>query len=75
MDKQEQAENNAAWQREQPTYSNEPDQTPRREGGDDALAEASPTDPLDDQKVLVNDPKTSVEDNKTEGDASGKMAD
>ena len=31
-----------------------PDQTPRREGGDDSLAEASPNDPRDDEKVLVN---------------------
>jgi hypothetical protein len=30
------------------------DATPRREGGDDSLAEASPTDPRDDEKVLVN---------------------
>lgn len=32
-----------------------PDQTPRREGGDDSLAEASPNDPRDDEKVLVNE--------------------
>ena len=31
------------------------DQTPRREGGDDSLAEASPNDPRDDEKVLVNE--------------------
>jgi hypothetical protein len=28
--------------------------TPRREGGDDALAEASPLDSRADEKVLVN---------------------
>lgn len=32
-----------------------PDQIPRREGGDDSLAEASPNDPRDDEKVLVNE--------------------
>ena len=31
------------------------DQTPRREGGDDSLAEASPTDPRNDEKVIVNE--------------------
>jgi len=77
MDKNEQ---NADWQRTQPTYGNEPDQTPRREGGDDALAEASPTDPADDQKVLANNPKISKDsardsDSKAEGDSSGKLAD
>lgn len=38
---------------ERPSYF-PADQTPRREGGDDSLAEASPTDPRDDEKVLVN---------------------
>jgi hypothetical protein len=37
-----------------PTY-NLADQTPRRVGGDDSLAEASPTDPRDDEKVIVNE--------------------
>lgn len=31
-----------------------PDMTPRREGGDDSLAEASPFDPRSDEKVLTN---------------------
>jgi hypothetical protein len=31
-----------------------PDQTPRREGGDDALAESSPTDSRSDEKVIDN---------------------
>ena len=35
-----------------PTYL--PDMTPRREGGDDSLAEASPYDSRDDEKVIVN---------------------
>lgn len=47
----------AEWQRKQGTYKNEADQTPRREGGDDALAEAHPTDPANDQKVISNHPK------------------
>jgi len=32
-----------------------PDVTPRREGGDDALAESSPTDSRSDEKVIVNE--------------------
>ena len=32
-----------------------PDLTPRREGGDDALAEAHPDDPRLDEKVIVNE--------------------
>jgi hypothetical protein len=32
-----------------------PDQTPRREGGDDALAESSPVDSRSDEKVIVNE--------------------
>ena len=39
---------------DQPVY-NRADETPRREGGDDSLAEASPTDPRDDEKVIVNE--------------------
>lgn len=33
----------------------QPDMTPRREGGDDALAESSPADPTSDEKVIVNE--------------------
>ena len=36
------------------TYANQPDQTPRREGGSDSLAEAAPTDSRADEKVIVN---------------------
>lgn len=36
-------------------YDVEPDVTPRREGGDDALAESSPTDNRSDEKVIVNE--------------------
>ena len=32
-----------------------PDSTPRREGGDDSLAESSPTDNRSDEKVIVNE--------------------
>lgn len=32
-----------------------PDMTPRREGGDDSLAEASPYDSRSDEKVIVNE--------------------
>jgi len=35
--------------------STQPDVTPRREGGDDALAESSPTDNRSDEKVIVNE--------------------
>jgi len=31
------------------------DVTPRREGGDDALAESSPNDSRSDEKVIVNE--------------------
>jgi len=40
---------------EQSGYSSQPDVTPRREGGDDALAESSPTDSRSDEKVIVNE--------------------
>lgn len=40
---------------DQPTYSSIPDITPRREGGDDALAESSPADIRSDEKVIVNE--------------------
>ena len=40
---------------EDPTFSTMPDVTPRREGGDDALAESSPTDNRSDEKVIVNE--------------------
>ena len=36
-------------------YENFPDRTPRREGGDDALAESSPQDERSDEKVIVNE--------------------
>ena len=37
------------------TYESQPDVTPRREGGDDALAETAPTDSRADEKVIVNE--------------------
>jgi hypothetical protein len=36
-------------------YENPADQTPRREGGDDSLAESSPQDTRADEKVIVNE--------------------
>lgn len=36
-------------------YQNPADETPRREGGDDALAESSPEDTRADEKVIVNE--------------------
>ena len=38
----------------QPMFSGA-DQTPRREGGDDSLAETNPTDSRADEKVIVNE--------------------
>jgi hypothetical protein len=65
--------NDAEWQRKQPTYGNEPDATPRREGGDDALSETTPTDPDADEKVLTNDPVKNAGQRTQEGEA-GKEA-
>lgn len=39
----------------QPTYASQPDITPRKEGGDDALTQSSPSDPDSDEKVIVNE--------------------
>jgi hypothetical protein len=36
------------------TFEARPDETPRREGGDDALAETNPSDSRLDEKVIVN---------------------
>lgn len=36
------------------TFETRPDETPRREGGDDALAETNPSDSRMDEKVVVN---------------------
>lgn len=36
------------------TFEIKPDETPRREGGDDALAETNPLDSRLDEKVIVN---------------------
>ena len=36
-------------------YENPPDMTPRREGGDDALAETDPLDSRADEKIIVNE--------------------
>lgn len=39
----------------QSTFETRPDVTPRREGGDDALAETNPSDSRLDEKVIVNE--------------------
>ena len=36
------------------TFETRPDETPRREGGDDALSETNPSDSRLDEKVIVN---------------------
>ena len=36
------------------TFETRPDETPRREGGDDSLAETNPADSRLDEKVIVN---------------------
>ncbi len=36
------------------TFETRADETPRREGGDDALAETNPSDSRMDEKVVVN---------------------
>jgi hypothetical protein len=41
--------------KEGPATGTQPDSTPRREGGDDSLAESSPTDNRSDEKVIVNE--------------------
>ncbi len=37
------------------TFESRPDVTPRREGGDDALAETNPSDSRMDENVIVNE--------------------
>lgn len=39
----------------QSTFETRADVTPRREGGDDALAETNPSDSRMDEKVIVNE--------------------
>lgn len=46
---------NPAGQEKSDPYQTLPDQTPRREGGDDALAKRTQTDSRADEKVIVND--------------------
>ena len=40
------------------TFETRPDVTPRREGGDDALAEKDPTNSRLDEKVIVNEQRS-----------------
>jgi hypothetical protein len=46
--------NQQTGERQQDTNESFPDMTPRRIGGDDSLAETSPTDSRADEKVLSN---------------------
>ena len=47
----------------EPGYENPPDMTPRREGGDDALAETDPMDSRADEKIIVNEQRQHKEVN------------
>ncbi|TCZ69584.1 hypothetical protein [Flaviaesturariibacter aridisoli] len=55
----------------EPGYSNPADVTPRREGGDDSLAEANPSDPRNDEKVLT---RSESERTPAPGDAGANSA-
>jgi hypothetical protein len=50
------------------TFETRPDVTPRREGGDDVLAERNPTDSRMDEKVIVNEQESQQIVNAVEGD-------
>ncbi len=52
------------------TFENFPDVTPRREGGDDAIAERHITDSRADEKVIVNEQESEKIVNNEEGDNS-----
>mgnify|MGYP003575021941 CR=1 FL=1 len=55
MERKDQDPRNKPGRQAGPSYENPADQTPRREGGDDALAETDPTDSRADEKVIVNE--------------------
>ncbi len=56
----------------EPRFS-DADLTPRREGGDDALAETAPTDARADEKVIVNEQESNRTVNSTtQSDQLGK---
>lgn len=57
-------------EKKEPRFS-DPDLTPRREGGDDALAETNPTDARADEKVIVNE----QESNRTVNSAQSAQLD
>ena len=50
------------------TFETRPDVTPRREGGDDAIAERNPADSRMDEKVIVNEQDSQKIVNAGEGD-------
>lgn len=51
-------------EKKEPRFS-DADMTPRREGGDDALAETTPTDARADEKVIVNEQESNRTVNTT----------
>jgi hypothetical protein len=51
-------------EKKEPKFS-DADMTPRREGGDDALAETAPTDARADEKVIVNEQESNRAVNTT----------
>lgn len=58
-------------QQKEPRFS-DADQTPRREGGDDALAETSPTDDRADEQVIVNQQESNRTVNQPSQTESGR---
>ena len=60
-----------------PAVATQPDVTPRREGGDDSLAESNPTDSRSDEKVIVNEQrgnKTVNAPSQTDSNSSESVA-
>lgn len=55
MERKDQDPRNKPGRQAGPSYENPADETSRREGGDDALAETNSTDSRADEKVIVNE--------------------
>ena len=55
MNRPEKTPGNRGNQPKQKDYDTLAEQTPRREGGDDAIGESSPSDSRLDEKVIVNE--------------------
>lgn len=58
MNQQESTPRDPKARKDENSYDVEPDMTPRREGGDDAIAESSPIDSRLDEKVIVNEQRS-----------------